>query len=69
MFYLSQNKNTNASNEIAENSYDPSDYQSSKEVDKGLAITHEQVSDTYVEGTIDGVIDDLAKKEREFPKK
>lgn len=58
----------NTSREVAENSYDPSDYKSSKEIDKGLAITHEQVSDTYMEGTVDGEIDDYKVKSREFPR-
>ncbi|GAE24690.1 hypothetical protein JCM9140_637 [Halalkalibacter wakoensis JCM 9140] len=54
-----QDKNSyQSSEEVAANSYQPSDYKSSKEVEKGLAMTHEQVSDTYVEGTIDGQIND-----------
>lgn len=68
MFSLSQKK-TNKNCEVAENSFDPSDYSSSKEVDKGLAITHEQVSDTFTEGTIDAEIDNLEREEKKFPKK
>ncbi|MBU9710932.1 YozQ family protein [Evansella tamaricis] len=44
---------------VAEKSYHVFDYTSHHESDKGLAITHEQVSDTYMEGTIDGKIDRL----------
>jgi hypothetical protein len=44
--------------DLAENMYNPSDYQSSSEVEQGLASSHEQVSDVYVEGTIDAIIDD-----------
>lgn len=62
-------KNNNKSAKIAENSFDPSDYCSKDEVDKGLAITHEQVSDTFMEGTIDGEIDDLEEKTKQFPRR
>ncbi len=62
-------KNNTKSSQVAENSFDPSDYSSSEEIDKGLAITHEQVSDTLTEGTIDGKIDNLEEKEKQFPKK
>ncbi len=47
------------SHAIATNSYQPSDYQSAEEVDQGLAMTHEQVSDAYVEGTVDGNINEV----------
>ncbi len=33
---------------IAGKQYDPSAYQSSSEVESGLAITHEQVSDSFM---------------------
>ncbi|WHY73853.1 YozQ family protein [Fictibacillus enclensis] len=35
-----------------EKNYEPSDYSSQSETDQGLAITHEQVSDDYMEGTL-----------------
>ena len=44
---------------VAEKTYKVSDYKSEDETDKGLANTHEQVSDAYVEGTIDGEIDEV----------
>ncbi len=42
---------------VAEKSYEPADYKSSDETARGLANTHEQVSDTLVEGTGEGKID------------
>jgi hypothetical protein len=46
--------------EVAEKMYEASDYKGSTDLEKGLATTHEQVSDTYVEGTVDGVMEDVA---------
>ncbi|WP_225435312.1 YozQ family protein [Bacillus aerolatus] len=43
-------------------------YEQSGEIEKGLAVTHEQVSDSYTEGTIDGEIDELAAAVKDFPK-
>ncbi|RXT06394.1 YozQ family protein [Ammoniphilus sp. CFH 90114] len=42
---------------LAEKMYEPKDYQSNSTLNKGLAITHEQVSDAYMEGSIDAVIE------------
>ncbi|WP_082687065.1 YozQ family protein [Bacillus sp. FJAT-27445] len=42
---------------IAERIYDPSDYKKKDEVSSGLAETHEQVSDVYMEGEIGGKIE------------
>ncbi|MFB4164510.1 YozQ family protein [Alteribacillus sp. JSM 102045] len=53
------NKNRQQSMKNADKTYDPSDYSSSEPDSKGLASTHEQVSDTYTEGTIDGTIDEV----------
>lgn len=50
-------------NKIAGKTYDVSDYKRKEESDKGMAITHEQVSDNYMEGTIDGKIDELNSKD------
>ncbi|MFS0673786.1 YozQ family protein [Ornithinibacillus sp. 179-J 7C1 HS] len=52
-------KELNNSKEVAEKYYDVSGYQSSNETEKGLAMTHEQATDAYTEGTIDGQIDQL----------
>jgi hypothetical protein len=45
-------KNTNVT-EVAGSFYHPSYYQGTTQVEKGLAETHEQVSDNYHEGTVD----------------
>ncbi len=45
--------------EVAEKNYDVSGYKSSNEVEKGLAITHEQATDAYTEGTVEAKIDQL----------
>lgn len=47
------------SDKVAGKSYEPEDYNRTDELSQGLAITHEQVSDTFTEGTIDGKIDDV----------
>ncbi|WP_280770434.1 YozQ family protein [Salipaludibacillus daqingensis] len=36
-----------------------SDYKKTDEQSKGLAVTHEQVSDTFTKGTIDGKVDQV----------
>ncbi|UOE95484.1 YozQ family protein [Alkalihalobacillus sp. LMS39] len=61
-------ENQTDSAKVATNSYDPKDYNSEKQVDKGLAMTHEQVSDAYVEGTIDGKIDEYRGKDTDLPR-
>ncbi|WP_027409100.1 YozQ family protein [Anoxybacteroides tepidamans] len=43
--------------------YEPSDYQRSSFLSNALATTHEQVSDAYTEGTVDGVIDNVDGKD------
>ena len=53
----------NAADTVAEQSYSPSDYKSNQEVEQGLAVTHEQVSDDYMEGTNDGKIDEYEGKQ------
>ncbi|MDF2720654.1 MAG: hypothetical protein K0Q59_329 [Paenibacillus sp.] len=40
--------------EIAEHTFEISDYHSSSELSRGLAETHEQISDAYAVGTSDG---------------
>ncbi|WP_102349759.1 YozQ family protein [Bacillus sp. Marseille-P3661] len=63
-----KSNNQNQSNKIAEKIYDPSFYTSNNEVEKGLAITHEQASDSLVEGTIDGKIEDVNGKNLDIPR-
>ncbi|MCD8510465.1 MAG: YozQ family protein [Bacillus sp. (in: Bacteria)] len=56
---MANNKKNNKVEKIAEKNYEVEDYQSSDETAQGLAVTHEQVSDTFTEGTIDAKIDKL----------
>ena len=53
---------------VAGKVYDPSDYKSNSVVSNGIAITHEQSSDTLTEGTIDATIDDLNGKDVKIPR-
>lgn len=45
--------------DIAGKNFTPSDYESEDPVDKAMAVTHEQASDVFTEGTSDGKIDEL----------
>lgn len=51
--------NQKESNEVAEKNYDVTGYQSNNQAEKGMAITHEQATDAYTEGTIEAKIDQL----------
>ncbi|WP_456275135.1 YozQ family protein [Bacillus sp. AK128] len=42
--------------EIAGKQFDPSDHNGNTQVEKGLATTHEQAEDDYMEGTIDQLL-------------
>ncbi|MFD2616475.1 YozQ family protein [Terrilactibacillus laevilacticus] len=57
------NQKETKSSEVAKKSYDVNDYKSHSELEKGLATTHEQVNDTFVEGTIDGIMEDVDGKD------
>ncbi|MCP3028213.1 DUF4025 domain-containing protein [Halobacillus sp. A5] len=46
---------------IGDRKYEASDYKRKDETSKGLADTHEQVSDTFTEGTYDVKIDQVDK--------
>lgn len=50
----------NGSTKLAGRTYDTSDYKEKDSLSNGLATTHEQVSDTYMEGEIGAVTDDKA---------
>ncbi|MFB6497042.1 YozQ family protein [Bacillus haynesii] len=50
-------ENTNDTTDVAGRYFDPSDYEGATQLEKGLAETHEQVSDDYFEGTIDQNLD------------
>ncbi|GGA70381.1 YozQ family protein [Ornithinibacillus halotolerans] len=57
---MSKDKNKfSNSKEVAEKNYDAAGYQSSNQAEKGMAITHEQATDAYTEGTVDAKIDQL----------
>ncbi|WP_134701787.1 YozQ family protein [Ammoniphilus sp. YIM 78166] len=54
------NKSNFSTNEnLAEKMYEPKDYTSDSALDQGLATTHEQVSDAYMEGTVDAEIENV----------
>ncbi|CAH0277885.1 YozQ family protein [Peribacillus simplex] len=59
----------NESSEIAGRIYDVSDYKREDSLSSGLATTHEQVSDTYAEGEIKAVVDDVNGRDIELQKK
>ncbi|MED0870545.1 YozQ family protein [Bacillus spizizenii] len=50
-------ENINDTADVAGKYFDPSDYKGTTQLEKGLAETHEQVSDDYFEGTIDQNLD------------
>ncbi|MCM2584172.1 YozQ family protein [Bacillus stercoris] len=50
-------ENINDTTGVAGKSFEPSDYKGTTQLEKGLAETHEQVSDDYFEGTIDQNLD------------
>ncbi|MCD7035665.1 YozQ family protein [Metabacillus sp. GX 13764] len=43
--------------QLAGRIFENQDYEKKDELSSGLAVTHEQVSDSMAEGTIDGVIE------------
>lgn len=57
------------STEMAGRSFETSDYQKKDTLASGLATTHEQVSDTYAEGEIGAVIDNVKGKDTPLNKK
>ncbi|MCM3713916.1 YozQ family protein [Halalkalibacter oceani] len=59
------NEKQKQANQVATNQYQSGDEQSEQSVDRGLAMTHEQVLDAYVEGTIDGEIDEVHGEDQE----
>lgn len=52
-------KQNEDSTDLAARTYSPEDYKRQDELSAGLATTHEQVSDSYTEGEIKAVIDDV----------
>lgn len=49
--------------------FQPQDYTSKHELNKGLATTHEQVSDAYTEGTLEAEIDNVNGQNIKIPRK
>lgn len=50
-------ENIHDTTDVSGRYFNPSDYKGSTQLEKGLAETHEQVSDDYFEGTIDQNLD------------
>ncbi|MGD6803729.1 DUF4025 domain-containing protein [Rossellomorea vietnamensis] len=61
-------KQKSPSTDLAGRTYDVSDYKKSDELSQGLAMTHEQASDSLTEGTIDGKIENLEGKDIDLPR-
>ena len=53
--------------DLADKMYNAEDYRSQDTAEQGLAITHEQVSDYYMEGTAGGV-DDRNPENEQIPR-
>ena len=51
------------STQLAGRTYESDDYQRKDELSQGLAMTHEQASDSLTEGTIDGTIENVDGKD------
>ncbi|HEY4552020.1 MAG TPA: YozQ family protein [Bacillaceae bacterium] len=56
-----------SSSKIGGRTYHPSDSKDGSVLSSGLAMTHEQVSDAYVEGTIDGKLEDVKGTDIDLP--
>lgn len=64
---MNKKNETNVMNDarmIGDKQYDIHDYQSDTLASKGLATTHEQVSDTYMEGTLEAVSENSEPKSK-----
>jgi hypothetical protein len=51
------------STQLAGRTYEAADYKRKDELSQGLAMTHEQASDSLTEGTIDGTIENVKGKD------
>lgn len=60
---MTNEKRTKKSEQLAEKNYEPGDYKRNSNLSSGLATSHEQVSDTLTEGTVDGEIDEIDEKD------
>ncbi|WP_226666360.1 YozQ family protein [Metabacillus litoralis] len=60
---MAKNKNENVnSTDLAGRTYEVRDYKAEDTLSSGLATSHEQVSDAYMEGEIKAVIDHVDGK-------
>ncbi|MFB9760126.1 YozQ family protein [Ectobacillus funiculus] len=57
------------SSNISDKQYDPTDYKKNDSLSQSFAVTHEQVSDTYTAGTVDGAIENVAGKDVKLERK
>jgi hypothetical protein len=51
------NKGNSKNTDLAGRTYHTSDYKQNDELSNGLAVTHEQASDSYAEGEIGGKVE------------
>ncbi|MBS4197699.1 YozQ family protein [Lederbergia citri] len=63
---MEKNENKKDSLKLAGRMYDVQDYGREDTLSSGLATTHEQVSDAYMEGEIKAVIDDVSGSDNEI---
>lgn len=63
------NKNTESTKNLAGRVYDVKDYKGEDTLSRGLATSHEQVSDAYMEGEIQPVIDDVGGEDMKIERK
>lgn len=64
-----KNKLTKDATKLAGRDYNVADYQNSDQLSKGLATTHEQVSDAYMEGEIQQVVENDNSKNIDISRK
>ena len=62
-------KDKNGVTDIAGRYYETEDYNRNDQLSSGLATTHEQVSDAYMEGQADAVIEDVVGVDISIPRK
>ena len=63
---MTDNKMNEEALKLAGRTYDVQDYKRKDTLSSGLATTHEQVSDAYMEGEINAVIDNVDGKDIEI---
>lgn len=55
--------------QLSDKHYDVKDYDARDQLSSGLAVAHEQVSDTYMEGTVDAKIELSNGEQIDIPRK